>query len=264
MKRLALSLAAAVAILGGTASSTLAYDWTAMDAAQNNVYTSTTQLPLVAIGDCNGDIACGACDDCCDCCLSWGFIGSAELTYLKPHFSLGTGAGDDFDWDYQPSVRLVAGLQRSDGLGVRFRYWDFDHTQADPGGAVSDSQSVETYILDLEAFTSMQLGCNWDATISSGLRYLEYAHERAILAGLGQRYENSSIGMTVSGELRYAITGGLTGFINSRASVLFGDEDELDVVGPGVYVLDDREFDNIYSIYEAQSGVQWTRPLDYG
>jgi hypothetical protein len=71
MKRLALSLVAAVALAGGFSHTSSAYDWTTLSGDQD-VYASTTRLPLVAIGDCTGDAGCmDSCDDCCDCIGNW-------------------------------------------------------------------------------------------------------------------------------------------------------------------------------------------------
>jgi hypothetical protein len=72
MTRLALSLFAALALTGGFANRSSAYEWDALGSEQD-VYSSTTLLPLVAIGDCTGDSACDeACDDCgCGCIGNW-------------------------------------------------------------------------------------------------------------------------------------------------------------------------------------------------
>jgi hypothetical protein len=81
MKRLALSLVAAIALAGGFTSSSSAFDWTTRGSDQD-VYTATTRLPLVAIGGCEGEAGCleacdGAagcmddCDDGCGCIGNW-------------------------------------------------------------------------------------------------------------------------------------------------------------------------------------------------
>jgi hypothetical protein len=216
------------------------------------------------------DSCCDSCcDGCCDpCCRPGGIIGSVEVTFLKPHFSAGSGAGDDFDWNYEVAPRVTVGYQGTDGLGYRLRWWEFDHTQRDPGGAVNDEQSIDTYIIDLEFVDSMSLGCYWDASNFGGFRYLEFGHERVILnaAGapvLGQAFGNSSIGLTVGGELRRCIGNGLAGYVNTRASLLMGDEKEFNNFGAG-FVLTDTELDNIYYMWEAQAGAQWTRELEMG
>src|SRR5262245_21942839 len=72
MTRLALSLLTAIALTSSFSNSSSAYDWTTLSGDQD-VYASTTRLPLVAIGDCAGDAGCyDACDDCgCGCIGNW-------------------------------------------------------------------------------------------------------------------------------------------------------------------------------------------------
>lgn len=216
------------------------------------------------------DSGCG-CDSCCDpCCRPGGVIAGAELTFLKLHNSMGTrGAeGTDLEFDYDTAPRIWAGYQGSDGLGWRVRYWEFNHTAT---GAVvgtdrTDSQNVDTYVLDLEFVDSMNLGCNWDASIFGGFRYLEFDEERvsrnpagAIFAA--HSFDTAGYGLTLGGELRRCIGNGLAAFVNARSSVIMGDESEYSGAGFG---LIDQEFDNIYYIWEAQAGVQWTNELEMG
>ena len=80
----------------------------------------------------------------------------------------------------------------------------------------------------------------------------------------GRQFDNSSYGLTLGGELRRCIGNGLAGFVNTRASVLMGDEDETVLTPADVWVLVDEEIDNIYYIWEAQAGAQWTRELQRG
>jgi hypothetical protein len=207
----------------------------------------------------------GCCGGCCDpCCRPAGVIGSAELLFLKPHTSAGTGAFTDFGWDYEPAYRLTAGYQGSDGLGWRARYFEFDHAQTGVTGA--DVQAFDTYVLDLEFIDSMSLGCYWDASFFGGFRYLEMDHTRGVAGVAGsQAYQHSDIGLTIGGELRRCIGNGLAGYANTRASVMLGDETEWAVLATGApFVVRDNELDNIYYIWEAQTGVQWTNELQSG
>jgi hypothetical protein len=217
-------------------------------------------------GDTSCDFGCGGCDPCC---RPGGAIGGAEISFLKFHESLGTvGAdGTDLEGDYDPAYRLWAGYQGSDGLGFRVRYWEFNHTISGASNVAgrTDALGVDAYILDAEFFDSMNLGCNWDATWFSGFRYMEFDHLRqSTLNTTGavansSEFDNAAYGLTLGGELRRCIGAGLAGFINTRGSVLFGDQSEYDENG-----LVDSELDNLYYIWEAQAGVQWTRELEMG
>jgi hypothetical protein len=224
-------------------------------------------------GDSCCDIGCGSC--CDPCCRPGGVIGGAEISFLKFHESLGTGGPGsgtalhtDIDPDYDTAYRLWAGYQGSDGLGWRVRYWEYDHSYSAANaalpGLLTDSFGVDTYVLDLEFIDSMNLGCNWDASWFGGFRYLEFEHirTRSTLLGVTTAYEEfdtAAWGLTFGGELRRCIGNGLAGFVNARSSVLYGDESEYGLGG-----LVDDELNNIYFMYEAQAGVQWTRELEQG
>lgn len=218
----------------------------------------------------------GCCegDACCDpCCRPAGYIVGAELAFLKPHSSLGTrGAQRDIDFGYDLAPRIWLGYQGSDGLGWRVRYWEFNHRKdVRIDATTADMLSYDTYVLDAEFFDSLNLGCYWDASLSAGFRYVEYGQERVAFnvntrrAFEGNQFDNSSIGLTLAGELRRCMGCGVAGFLNSRASVLLGDEIEtaIDPVGGGWSVVD-RELDNLYYIWEAQAGAQWTQELCSG
>ena len=226
-------------------------------------------------GSCGGGCgdSCGSCcSGCCDpCCRPAGVIGGAELLFLKPHHSMGIrGALDtDMDYSYEIAPRIWAGYQGSDGLGWRVRYFEFNHTTSVDLGGVTDSVNYDTYVLDLEFVDSMSLGCYWDASFFGGFRYVEFDEERVarvttagtILAGQG--FDTAGYGLTLGGELRRCIGNGLAGFANTRASVIMGDESEVFAVN-GAWATLDNELDNIYYIWEAQSGVQWTNELQSG
>lgn len=219
-------------------------------------------------GDACGDCLGGACDPCC---RSGGVIGGAELAFLKPHTSGGMrGMRTDIDFGYDIAQRYWFGYQGADGLGWRVRYWEFDHQKNRPiGDNVVDSIDYDAYTLDLELFDSMNLGCYWDLSFWGGFRYVEFDQERLTFIANngthleGNQFQNSSIGLTVGGELRRAMGCNVAGFLNTRASVLMGDEDETQITG-GVWTLADRELDNVYYIWESQAGTQWTQELDGG
>jgi len=226
----------------------------------------------------------GCCGGCCDpCCRPAGFIGSAELLFLKAHQSMGIrGANNtDLQFNYDPSYRLTAGYQGSDGLGVRLRYWEFNHTASAPDQTApatqTDSVNYDTYAIDLEFIDSMSLGCYWDATFFAGFRYVEWDEERVSrvnATGLiqnGDNFDNAAYGLTTGGELRRCIGNGLALYVNNRVSVLFGDASEFTAnTGTGGLWVPTPNYtagtvnDCLYYIYEAQAGAQWTNELQAG
>ena len=218
---------------------------------------------------CGGEGACTSCDSCCDpCCRPGGIIAGAEITFLKYHNSLGTRGADEADLDpnYEAAPRFWVGYQGTDGLGWRVRYWEFNHgTDGDSVVAGDTSElNVDTYVFDLEFVDSMSLGCYWDASVFSGFRYVEFDEDRirrdnatGVIEDL-DAFGTSPWGLTLGGELRRCIGNGLAAFVNTRGSVLYGDETEVD---SGDF---DRELNNLYFIYEAQAGVQATRELEMG
>jgi hypothetical protein len=220
------------------------------------------------------DTGCDSC--CCDpCCRPAGVIAGAELTFLKPHHSRGIGgplSAFDLEFDYETAPRFWVGWQGSDGLGFRVRYWEFDHSTSDTDVTVQPPTNhfahYEVYVLDAEVVDSMSLGCYWDASVFAGFRYVDFSEERFFTdvtgtLDTGNAFGNGSIGLTLGGELRRCIGNGLAAFVNTRASVMMGDEKEF-AVDAGNWVLIDEEFDNIYYIWEGQAGGQWTRELQMG
>jgi hypothetical protein len=207
-------------------------------------------------GSCCGDSCCDSCGDgCCDpCCRPGGVIGSVELTFLKPHNSLGNRGAEetDVEFGYELAPRVTVGYQGSDGLGWRVRYWEFNHTATAPivGTNRTDSQNYDTYVLDLEFVDSMSLGCYWDASVFAGFRYLEFDEERVSrvtatgVINAFSSFDTAGYGLTVGGELRRCIGNNLAGFVNVRSSVIMGDESEYVAPGgPGARA--DEELDNI-------------------
>src|SRR5262245_41212650 len=105
-----------------------------------------------------GPIDSGYCDDCCKA----GFIAGGEVLWLKAF----EGDGDFGGFNFDEAYRCWIGYQRADGLGIRFRYFNFD-TEADNGDL------FETTHTDLEIYDMVQIGCNWDLLVGAGVRYLD-------------------------------------------------------------------------------------------
>jgi len=221
---------------------------------------------------CGGDPQCG----CYDCTRTGGLVFGAEITFLRPHHSMGTRGydGTDLLFDFEAAPRFWMGWVNECGLGIRFRYWDFDHTQtvaSQYGQGRTDSQRFDISVSDLEITDTMQLTCLWELTISGGVRYVDYDERRfttfvrdGSIAGL-QEFRSSTWGPTISAELRRPIWGCLDVFANVRGSAMFGDEDELlwDPQGQQRMLVGSESAD-VKFITEMQLGSEYNRPLSNG
>src|SRR5262249_27731483 len=94
-------------------------------------------------------------------------------------------AGEDAEFDFEITPRLTVGWVREDGLGVRARYWKFDHNAAgldEPNTFVE----VNTWTLDVEVFETLCLNNCWDLELSAGVRYVDFFEQMHDSAGNGE------------------------------------------------------------------------------
>lgn len=178
--------------------------------------------------------SCGCIETCCDKSMTYAGL---EIVALKVFQSEGNYGNND----YQPGVRIWAGVQRSDGLGVRVRW--FDYTQ-NIGGEVVDIEN-----LDLELTDAFSLG-RWDGIVSGGLRYTEFQGD----AGINGDFDVDvfATGLTMGLQLNRYVTDRASIFASVQQSILYGN----DIVNP----IDDM----VFSITELQLGVQVNRNLCSG
>ena len=152
---------------------------------------------------------CGSQPNCCCnlcCCTGSGFVGGAEVAFLRPYFNNDVAlqrfsltppseSTIDFTRDYEASPRLWLGYVGCCGFGGRIRYWEYDQgansqTGLQPdqnvfyftpgisiggletnnaGDTVAASEHLHMYTLDAEVTQCMQLCC-WDFVFGAGLR----------------------------------------------------------------------------------------------
>ncbi len=225
----------------------------------------------------------GSYDD--DCCRGAGFFAGVELTSLKPFNGNGTGISSVFALAGTPNVGAVVtkfdgaprfwlGYQKSDGLGVRLRYWKYNHDYQNAANGVTVFGTVtgnafhgfNTGVLDLEVIDSSKLGCNWDATYSAGLRNVQYTETASMLGATPATSftvfnDIDAVGPTASIELRRDITCKLGVFGIARGSILYGNE-RNSFVG-GVIAVDNQRND-VKGIYEIQLGLEFVKPHNNG
>jgi hypothetical protein len=187
-------------------------------------------------GDSCGCETCG-CEQCCTggtcgcfepCCHPSGLWASAELLWFRYHRADGVRVGvdglDPEEFDFEPTLRLTAGWVRDDGLGVRLRYWEFDHNSNNDGD--DERLFVDTYTFDFELFDTFCLNRNWDLEIAAGIRYNEFSEVMFDPQGPDVRLNAfQGFGVLAGAELRRCIgTSGVV-WVRARASILMDDKD---------------------------------------
>jgi hypothetical protein len=162
------------------------------------------------------------------------------------------------------------GWVRHDGLGVRARYWEFDHcappAQADP---LTATLCVDTYTFDVETFDTFCLNRNWDLEVSFGIRYTEFAEvmtddDRNALDGIDVRRNTfSGYGGVAALELRRAIGTSGTTWVRARGAILMDDKDvfnDNDIATPG-NAQDVTLIDVVVGMTELAFGYDYVVPI---
>ena len=220
----------------------------ASHAELNNLYARLAELESrIAASNVSGGCGCtdavgngcgNGCGDCCDdCCGCPGFVGGAEILWLKA-FNSNTLFGE---FNYDEGFRWWLGYQGAGGLGVRVRA--FDYSQISATGDVVDIQTA-----DFEVYDSVQLGCNWDVVIGGGLRYTD---TRVVFVP-GFESQIFGTGPVVTAELYRHVSDRAALFAIVHESIVAGDANP-------VGLTDDTMF-----ISEIQLGAQVHREYNGG
>jgi major outer membrane protein len=222
MKRDFLRALAACALVAASFGSATAQDIQLASATDmNSIYARLAELESrVAAGNAyGGGGSCGADSDaCCDDCCKAGFVGGGEALWLKAF----EGDGNFGDFNYDDGFRFWIGYQRADGLGIRFRYFDFDQ-EADNGDL------FETSHTDLEIYDTVQIGCNWDLVVGAGIRYLDinFSTEEELtppaIAQLAVLQSFTGTGPVVTAELYRHVSDRAALYAIGRESILVGN-----------------------------------------
>jgi hypothetical protein len=186
-------------------------------------------------------------DDCCGCPTTYA---SYEMTVLRPYISNITAPGG-FDNEYGVGHRFIIGRDNGHGLGVRLRYWMYNHGHALVPPAPM-TLNIDMDAVDLEATLKGEF-CSWDLTLAGGIRYgrsdFSFGPSSLIFEGTGP---------TVSLEAARDVGGrGLYLVGNFRASMLIGEIDNPAGVGGAPLVIDDE----LDLILENQLGVGYAREM---
>ena len=209
-------------------------------------------VKLAACDSCLGSPSCGCASGCCgtDCCACPAWYVGYELTALHPEISDANFANWFEDDDYGIGHRFVMGYDGSCGMGVRLRYWFYNHGHdlVPPPG----SMHIDMDVLDAEVTLYQQL-LNWRLMVAGGLRYGRLGLAGAAI-GDADGFYFEGVGPTVALE---GVRGfGSRGFYlvgNMRAAFLAGDWNDYFSV-PGGKI--DGE---IMTVLETQLGLGWRR-----
>lgn len=239
-------------------------------AVQDNQVHQTGMFSDALAGPCTSDNCAGdcstACDDCCEPARCRTVTGMIEIPYLTPHtgsfFLPGTGRITP-DFDGQVSSRYSLGVANEEGLGMRMRYWLFDHDSppATTGG-VSVQQAVKAQTLDFETTQTTEL-CHWQMEWFGGMRYANQEYNLAFspgggaVGGLELKFEGvgPTLGMNTLrpiGNGRVSLYGGL------RGSLIFGDTRAagtgaaIGLLGAGI-----RVDEHVMQIWDLNMGIQY-------
>ena len=206
------------------------------------------------------------------CCNRGGLVAGLSTVFIKPKMKesfestvvdITTGSLNliPFDFDHDVTPRIWLGLFNEDGMGVRARYWQYDHdaqshntaatfttfpgvssvtvlfpaaisTQA-PGDVLSVGSGLELHTVDLEAAMSLNVS-SLNILASVGVRYasLKQNFDSAVTRGpatigsLNWTREFEGAGLTVGAEANKPLGATAMSFIGSaRGALLYGEKE---------------------------------------
>lgn len=221
---------------------------------------------------------------------SSGFVAGADMAMLKPYLSNYQRLRiDGFDArfphnDFEMTPRVWMGYVTATGLGVRGRYWQFDHHpdaekvsfDDDWGLPAGDEFSMVGRLkmesIDGEIYQRVQMG-SWSGNFGIGVRYGAIRHDSYLTyrewpaaAESTAVYDHlDSVGPTVLAELRRPLGGSNVSLVgNARGCLLFGEERfrRTDTLQTATAFSEER--DTTMLIGEVQLGLEWSYPLSGG
>jgi len=170
----------------------------------------------ISLGDFDCD-ECGGtdCDAAGNCCVSGGglYFGG-ETVILQPYAQDGYVTDSEHVQD-SVGLRVWTGYESSNGLGIRFRYFNLDATTVNSG----DITGIDVQYFDLEATTSLDF-CNTQILLSGGVRFAEFNSYWD-----GDQYADiDERGFTFGIQLDRQLCENLSFFGWFQESILFGDD----------------------------------------
>ncbi len=214
-----------------------------------------------------------------------GLVAGFELAYLKPHGAdaysslpaVGINTPHGASWDFEAAPRFWLGYTGEDGLGVRARYFQFDHeaTTSVARGNRNFQQSVASGLkleaIDLEVTQASYVGETW-INRGAGLRYAQSRLSASVVDNFNFAHHSTAsfqgLGPTVFFEATRPIgEGNFALFASARGSLLFGDaRQDVSESFPLVTsnFTESWNSSQVVAIGEVQLGGQWQRTTSYG
>jgi hypothetical protein len=188
-----------------------------------------------------------------DSCPSW--YAGYEATVLRAYLSDNSAAlagQPGYGESYGVGHRFTVGRDGGNGVGVRARYWMYNHGHNFLPGP--DGITLDMDVLDLEA-TLQEEFCNFDILLSGGVRYGRVGFNPL---GLGQlSFEGT--GPTVSIQADREIgSRGIHLIGNVRASLLMGQITNPADVANRFQTIPSTH-DDLTTVLESQLGIGWER-----
>ena len=184
-------------------------------------------------------------DPCWDC-RTPGLVAGADLIFMRPYHS----EAQTPDYDFEPTPRVWLGWQRSDGLGIRARWFEYDGTSNSTAPNIIRDLNMLTF--DLELTDTFTLGAKWEGLFSGGLRYAHYEQIRSTTGANNFLEIDSAYGLVLGVELYRPLRNNLYLFGLGRASAMYG----TDVFANGIHSDDVTFF-----ITELQGGAEYRREI---
>lgn len=212
--------------------------------------------------------SCSSCDSACtgvyeDCVGGWFAL--AETTFFRYHRADGvrigsTAPGEDAEFDFEASPRLTLGYVNCDGLGMRMRWWEYEHSAAAFEGAGSE-MLVDTYTIDIEGFQEYYLSPRTTLILSAGIRFNEFDEVMKDVASDDLRVNAfDGYGGILGLELWRQISCNGSLYAGLRGAILMGNKDVYNA-NTVVVGTDETYRDTVQGMFELSMGYQYSVEL---
>ncbi|MBS0207680.1 MAG: hypothetical protein JSS27_01880 [Planctomycetes bacterium] len=228
-------------------------------------------------------------------CRTGGIVAGAEAVFFKPFYSANGAPNVDstavpaavpstmttypqLQYNYVAAPRLWVGYVGANGLGARFRFFDYYNTAssdfgvlagAAPGNFIQNAViALRTYDLELTQQVDFR---SWRLQGFGGVRYAQSNQQSQAIGGAFVNTQASisyyGLGPTAGFQAERAVTsnGRWSIYGAGRGSLLYGNQRDNTADITGSYINGNRELNSVFaSIWELSLGPQWKIRLPRG